>query len=228
MTERHMESHLRELKKQLLTMGGHVESAIECATQALTEKTTAKLAHVYEYEKQINRFHIEVDEKCVQLMALQQPLAVDLRLIVAILKINTDLERMGDQAVNIAQNTDRYLQHSEIKPFTDLPQMSKEVRALVREALDSFVKGSEALARDVLSKDDSVDAFKQKIFRDVLEHLKNNPADLEQGLNLILIARNLEKIGDHASNIAEDIIFAITGEDVRHGLRRETLKESLK
>ncbi|MEK6706535.1 MAG: phosphate signaling complex protein PhoU [Bdellovibrionota bacterium] len=222
--ERHFDVSLRELKEQLVGMAGLVESAIDKATQALKTKDVGLLSHVHEIEKKVNHAHKAVDNSCLKLLALQQPLAADLRLIVAIIKINTDLERMGDQAENIAYNSERYIRGKELKPLIDLPIMADEVRSMVREALDSFVKSDEPLARDVLKRDDKVDALKNKIFRDVLEHLKGQPDLLEQGLSLILIARNLERIGDHATNIAEDVIFAVSGEDIRHSAKVETIK----
>lgn len=164
----------------------------------------------------------------MKLLALQQPLAADLRLIIAIIKINTDLERMGDQAVNIAHNAERYLKEKPIKPLVDLPIMFSEVRFMVGEALDAFVKTDLALAKDVLTRDDQVDSLKHKIFKDVLEVIKVESQGIEAGLCLILIARNLERIGDHSTNIAEDVIFAITGEDVRHSGRVETMKDVLR
>jgi phosphate transport system protein len=226
--ERHFDHSLRELKEQLVTMAGLVERAIENATLALQNGDSAQIQNVYEIEKKVNQAHIQVDGTCLKLLALQQPLAADLRLIVAIIKINTDLERMGDQAVNIAKNSERYLREKPRKPLLDLPVMFTEVRFMVGEALDSFVKNNKNLAQDVLDRDDKVDALKHKIFRDVLEHLKTDPSGIEQGLTLILIARNLERIGDHATNIAEDVIFAITGEDIRHSARVETMKDALK
>jgi phosphate transport system protein len=225
--ERHFDAQLSQLKEQLVEMAGLVERAIDNATQALQKRDRGRIAEVFEIEKKVNAAHKAVDESCIRLLALQQPLAADLRLIVAVLKINTDLERMGDQAVNIAHNSERYLKGEALKPLTDLPVMSSEARFMVREAIDSFVKNDEELARDVLKRDDKVDAFKNKIFRDVLEHVKTQPALIEQGLCLILIARNLERIGDHSTNIAEDIIFAISGEDIRHSARVETIKEAL-
>jgi len=223
-----LETSLRELKELLLGMAGNVERAIELATEALLEWNPSKIPLVYEAEKKINRAHVEIDDGCVKLLALHQPMAKDLRLIVASLKINTDLERMGDQAVNISHNAERYLKAAPLKPLVDLPHMSREVRLMVRDSIDAFVNRSEAAAREILVRDDKVDAFKNKIFRDVVDHLKQSPGDIEQGLNLILIARNLERIGDHATNIAEDVIFAISGEDIRHSPRSETIKESLK
>jgi phosphate transport system protein len=223
-----LDNGIRDLKEHLLGMAGNVERAIEHATAALLESDPSKIQLVYEIEKKVNKSHLSVDDGCVKLLALHQPLAADLRLIIATLKINTDLERMGDQAVNIAHNAERYLKSAPLKPLVDIPKMSHEVRVMVRDSLDAFVKRSESAAREILVRDDKVDAFKNKIFRDVLDHLKQSPGDIEQGLTLILIARNLERIGDHATNIAEDVIFAITGEDVRHSPRTETIKESLK
>jgi phosphate transport system protein len=216
MSVRHLDADLKDLQEKLLSMAGHVERQIEHATQSLLQWNAQLALQVYEIEKKVNQLHRAVDEDCIRLLALQQPLAKDLRLIVACLKISTDLERMGDQAVNIARNAERYLKAAPLKPLIDLPKMSEEVRIMVRESLDSFVKKSEAMARNVLIRDDVVDALKNKIFRDVLEHLKSAPGEVEQGLNLILIARNLERIGDHATNICEDVIFVISGEDIRH------------
>lgn len=215
--ERHFEGELRALKERILTMGGAVERAIEEATQALIERDSARFATVHELEKGINQAHIEVDEACVRLLARQSPLAADLRLVVAIIKINADLERMGDQAVNIAGNGKRYLEEPALKPLIDLPRMAQIVREMVRQALDAFVRQDMALARAVLDRDDAVDNLKDQIFRELLTYMISDPRTIQRALNLILIARNLERLGDHATNIAEDVIYAISGRDVRHG-----------
>ena len=214
--ERQFETSLRDLKEQLVAMAGLVERSIECATEALTKRDRTKLTQVYEIEEKVNQAHKAVDESCVRLLALHQPLAADLRLIVAIIKMNTDLERMGDQAVNIAHNSERYLQGEALKPLLDLPLMADLSRVMVRSAIDSFIQKNDSMARQVLVQDDEVDELKAKIFKDVVEILKVRGELVEQGLCLILIARNLERIGDHATNIAEDVIFAMTGEDIRH------------
>ncbi len=227
MMERHFDASLRELKEQLVTMAGLVEKAIEEATQGLKTTKSERFQNVYELERKINQCHISVDSACLKLLALQQPLATDLRLIFAIIKINTDLERMGDQAVNIARNAQEYIKSPPLKPLIDLPIMFQEVREMVGITLDAFVKNNESLAREVLKRDDRVDALKNKIFKDVLELLKTSSEQVEQGLTLILIARNLERIGDHATNIAEDVIFALTGEDVRHSTQVATMKTAL-
>lgn len=218
--ERHFESEFRNLKQQILAMGGAVERAIEESTQALIERKSDLFDHVHELEKSINQAHIEVDETCLNLLARQSPLAADLRLVVAVIKINTDLERMGDQAVNIAHNGVRYLKEPPLKPLIDIPKMAEEVRRMVREALDAFVTQNVELARGVLDRDDTVDAYKNQIFRELLTYMMSDPKSIERAMNLILIARNLERVGDHATNIAEDVIFAITGDDIRHGGRK--------
>jgi phosphate transport system protein len=225
--ERHLDTSLRDLKALLTAMGGHVERAIEYATKALIELDSSKLHYVYESEKKINDAHIQVDEDCLRILALQQPMAVDLRLIVSVLKINTDLERMGDQAVNIAQNGTRYLGGSPLRQFVNLAKISSEVKTMVRESLDAFVTQDERKALNVLERDDKVDALKARIFQEVIEHLKTHPADVEPGVTLILIARNLERIGDHATNIAEDVIFSTTGRDVRHKPRDDQMFRKL-
>lgn len=213
---RNLDTGLSALHQQLLTMAGYVEQAVECATDAWRDRNVAKTKEVFAIEDKVNEAHIQVDAACLNLLALQQPLAKDLRLIVAVLKINTDLERMVDLAVNMVQNTEYYLKSAASVSTTDLSEMSDEVRVMVHEVLDAFVNNDDGLANSVLKRDDKVDEFKRKIFRDVVEYLKTNPAALEQGLNVILIAKNLERIGDHATNIAEDVIFSMSGEDIRH------------
>jgi len=217
---RHVDIELRTLKEKILAMGGCVESAIEEATQALIEREPKRFVKVHELEKQINMAHIAVDEACLDLLARQSPLAADLRLVVAIIKINTDLERMGDQAVNISHNGERYLTEPPLKPLIDLPRMADKVRAMVRQALDAFVRGDAVLAQKVLDVDDEVDALKDQIFRELITYMIGDPKAIQRALNLILIARNLERLGDHATNIAEDVIFATTGKDIRHGSLR--------
>ncbi|MDR3606194.1 MAG: phosphate signaling complex protein PhoU [Oligoflexia bacterium] len=215
--ERHFESELRNLKQRILAMGGAVEASIEEATRALQERAPERFNRVFELEHSINQAHIEVDEACVNLLARQSPLAADLRFVVAVIKINTDLERMGDQAVNIAYNGRAYLEHPPLKPLVDIPKMAEEVRLMTRKALDAFVRQDRALAQEVLNCDDSVDRSKNEIFKELIQFMMKEPSVVPTAINLILIARNLERIGDHATNIAEDVIFLISGDDIRHG-----------
>jgi phosphate transport system protein len=212
---------MRQLKERILAMGGKVERAIECATQGLIERRPERFDEVFAVETEINRDHMAIDEACVQLLARQSPLASSLRLVVAVIKINTDLERMGDQAVNISHNSRRYIAEPPLKPLVDIPKMATEVRTMVRESLDSFVKGDVPLARQVLSRDDEVDRLKAEVLTELTGLMEKDSRAVQRAINLILIAQNLERLGDHATNIAENVIFVMTGEDIRHGARNK-------
>ncbi len=215
--DRHIDVELQRVKQRVVLMGGYVEQALEEAIGALINRQPQRFDKVEEIEHKINQAHIEVDEECLKILATQTPLAKDLRMIVSIIKINTDLERMGDQAINISHNGRHYLSEPALKPLIDLPRMAEEVRFMVREALDSLVMQDVDKAREVLRRDDIVDSFKNQIFRELVTYMIGDPRTIERALNLILIARNLERLGDHATNIAEDVIFVCTGEDIRHG-----------
>ena len=160
--------------------------------------------------------HIEVDRRCFTLLALYQPMAADLRAIVAAVKINTDLERVGDLAVNIAEAAQRYLQLSPVKKLIDIPRMAAIAQTMLRDALDAFVRRDTVLAQHVLDEDDALDALKTQVFRELLTYMLQDPTTTEAALDLILISRHLERIGDHATNIAEDVIFIVSARDVRH------------
>lgn len=215
--ERRFESELKELKDLILNMGGHVEQAIEKVIEAFNTKNLSKLEDVWPIEKKINTLHVEIDNACLEVLARLSPVAADLRLILAIIKINNDLERIGDQAVNISYNAEHFLTERNLDLQLDLPKMAKLVQAMVRDSLDAFTRGDVNLAQEVLVRDDEVDAIKNGTFKFLVGHMQQNPSQIESSLDLILIARNLERMGDHATNIAEDVIFACTGEDVRHG-----------
>jgi len=215
--DRSIDAGMAKLKDKLLLMGGYVEKAIEESALGLVESKPERFVRVHEFEKIVNQLHKEVDEDCLNLLATQSPLAKDLRTILAVVKINTDLERMGDQAVNIAYNAVEYLRAPPIKPLVDIPRMADLARVMVREALDAFVRTDLKLAETVLTRDDEVDKLKDQIFRELMTYMISEPKRIEQGLCLILIARNLERVGDHATNIAEDVIFIGTGRDIRHG-----------
>jgi phosphate transport system protein len=216
MERHHFESDLQALKLRLLTMGALVEERVHGAIAALLERRQDKAEAIARGDADVNLLHIEIDDRCLKLLALQQPMAADLRLITAAMKINSDLERIGDQAVNIAQNVIRLLPHPPVKPLIDLPRMTEVVERMTRDSLDSFVNKDVALARGVLARDDEVDAFKDQVFRVLLTYMMADPGTIERCLALILISRNLERIADHATNIAEDVIFMVEGRDVRH------------
>lgn len=214
--ERHFEVELNVLKERLLFMGSAAETMIQIAIKGLVKRDLKVLEEVFALEKNVNELHIEIDERALLLLALRQPIAVDLRLITSAIKINTDLERIADQAVNIAQNTQQLLKEPLLKPLIDTPRMAEIASAMVKDALDSFVKRDVALAEAVLKRDDEVDQLKDQIFRELLTYMLNDPKTITRSIDHILIARNLERIADHATNIAEDVIFMVQAKDIRH------------
>src|SRR5258708_5139481 len=171
---------------------------------------------VYRHEKEVNALQIEIDDRCLKMIALHQPAASDLRFITAAIKINADLERIADQAVNISQTTEYLLQEPQLKPLIDVPRMAEISKKMLKDALDSFVDRDENLARSVLVRDDQVDELKSQLFRELLTYMISDPSTIKRGIDLILISRNLERIADHATNIAEDVIFVVAGKDIRH------------
>ena len=213
---RHFQQELGVLKERLLAMGGLAEERVRAAVRALVERDASALDTVLAGDGPVNQLHIEIDNRAFTLLALQQPMAIDLRMIVAAVKINTDLERVGDLAVNIAEAARRYLRHLPVKALVDLPRMAEIAEAMLRDALDAFVRRDVALAQAVLDRDDQLDSLKSQILRELLTHMMENPATIQPSLDLILISRHLERIGDHATNIAEDIIFMVSARDVRH------------
>jgi phosphate transport system protein len=204
------------MKERLLAMGGLAEERVREAVRGVAERDPQQLEAVISGDQPVNELHIEIDERCLKLLALHQPMAADLRVIVAAVKINTDLERVGDLAVNVAEAGRRYLQHPPVKPLIDIPRMGDIAQAMLRDALDAFVRGNVRLAEAVLAQDDRLDALKIQIFRELLTYMLANPSTIEPALDLILISRHLERIGDHATNIAEDVIFIVSARDVRH------------
>ena len=214
--ERHFEHDLEELKERLLWMAGLAERAVHQAVQAVFQKDEALATRVLDEEKAINEMQIEIDDRVMQLVALQQPMAVDLRFILSASRINNDLERIGDQAVNIAQSAQRILRHPQVKPYVDLPRMSELAEGMVRDSLNALVHRDAELAKSVLIRDDEVDHLRDQIFRELLTYMMENSAVIYPAFELVLITKNLERIGDHATNIAEDVIYMVAGRDVRH------------
>ena len=213
---RHFQEDLDTLKQRLLAMGGLAEERVREAVRGVTDRDPAALHAVLAGDEPINDLHIEIDDRCFKLLALHQPMAADLRVIVAAVKINTDLERVGDLAVNIAEAGKRYLQHPPVKPLIDIPRMGEIAQAMLRDSLDAFVRRDIALAEAVLAQDDLVDALKTQIFRELLTYMLQDAATIEPSIDLILMSRHLERIGDHATNVAEDVIFILSARDVRH------------
>jgi len=213
---RHFTEEMEALKGRLLIMGGLAEERLRAAVRALVDRNHELLAEVIAGDARIDELQMEIDDRCFTLLALYQPVAVDLRTIVSVLKINADLERVGDFAVNIGEAAQRYLRHPPVKPLIDLPRMGELALKMLREALDAFVTRDVALAQSVLRQDDWLDALKDQIFRELLTFMLGNPRTIEPAVDLILISRHLERVGDHATNIAEDVIFIVEARDVRH------------
>jgi phosphate transport system protein len=213
---RHFQNDLQQLKERLLLMAGFAEERVALALKALVDRDHALVEQVVRGDEPLNRLHVEIDDRCFKLLALQQPLATDLRAIVAGLKINTDLERVGDLAVNIAEAARRYLQHPPVKQLIDIPRMGTIAQQMLHDALDAYVQRSVERAQAVLQQDDTLDALKTQVFRELLTYMLQDIGTVEPSLDLILISRHLERIGDHATNIAEDVIFMVSARDVRH------------
>ncbi len=213
---RHFIEELEQLKTKLLEMSALVESSIQRSISAVTQKDRTAAEEVFRTEARINAIEIEIDEFAINLLALQQPMAADLRLIVAALKINTDLERMGDLAVSIAERALSLIDGPVIKPMIDIPHISGLVQSMVRKALDAFVMRDPDLARSVLASDDAVDSLRTACYHELVSFMESDPEHIQQALHLLVVTRNLERIADHSTNIAEDVLFLVKGVDVRH------------
>jgi phosphate transport system protein len=207
--ERHFEKDLNELKERLLWMGSLAERAVHQSVHSVLDSDEQLAKRVLDEEDAINELQIEIDDRVVQLLALHQLMAVDLRFVLAVSRINNDLERIGDQAVNIAQASVRILRHPRVKPYVDLPRMSEVAEEMVRDALNAVVRRDVELAQ-------KVDHFRDQIFRELLTYMMGDSSVVFPAFELILVAKNLERIGDHATNIAEDVIYIVQGQDVRH------------
>ncbi|MGH9638505.1 MAG: phosphate signaling complex protein PhoU [Candidatus Acidiferrales bacterium] len=214
--ERHFEHDLDELKQRLLWMGSLAERAIHQSVHAVLDAEEDLAETVLSEEDAINEMQIEIDDRVQRLLALQAPMAADLRFLLAVTRINSDLERIGDQAVNIAQSATRILRHPQVKPYVDLPRMSELVEGMVRDSLNAVVQKDQDLARSVMQRDDQVDRIRDQIFRELLTYMMENSSVVFSAFELVLVAKNLERIGDHATNIAEDVIYFVAGRDIRH------------
>jgi phosphate transport system protein len=214
---RHFEEELKQLKAKLQHMGSLVEGMIAGAVNALAKKDEDYAKTAYAQEEEVNRIQIEIDDRCLTLIALQQPAAIDLRFITSAMKINADLERMADQAINIVESSSRLFACPWCDPVIEkLTNMAERVNMMVRDSLQSFIDRNDALARGVLLRDDEVDRMKDSLFLELVENMASDPGNANRSLGFILIARNLERIGDHATNISEDVIFMVCGKDIRH------------
>ncbi len=216
--QRHFHEELEALKQTLLAMGGLVEDQIRRVMRALLERDDVLAQEVIDRDQQVNAYDVEVDETCVSLLALHQPAAGDLRFITTAMKIVTDLERIGDQAVNIGQRVLELNREPQLKPYIDLPRMAEKAQHMVKESLDAFVARDTELARKVCAEDADVDALKEQLFRELLTFMMEDPKTIPRAIRLILISRFMERVADHATNIAEMVIYLVDAKMVRHTL----------
>ncbi len=213
---RHFVEELDYLRSRLLEMSALVEDSVYRSVLSLTEKDPQQSQKVLQNEAEINQMEIEIDDLATRLLALQQPMATDLRFLTSAIKINNDLERMGDLAVNIIERALALTNEPLMKPMIDIPAMASRVQSMIRKSLDAFVKKDPELARNVLISDDAVDGLRDSIYEELISYMERDPKTVRQGINLMFVARNLERLADHATNIAEDVLFLVEGVDVRH------------
>jgi len=212
----HFQKELQELKEALLKMAALVEEAIRTAVRSLVKRDSDLAKKTFEGEDRINRMEIDIEDRCLKLLALRQPMAADLRFITSAMKIITDLERMGDQAVNIAERAISLNQEPQLKPYIDIPKIAEIAQSMVKDALDSFVNSDSKLARSVCERDDTVDGLNDQVFRELLTFMMSDPKTITRAVHLMIVCRCLERIADHATNIAEDVIFLVDARVIKH------------
>ncbi|OHB89521.1 MAG: phosphate transport system regulatory protein PhoU [Planctomycetes bacterium RIFCSPHIGHO2_12_FULL_52_36] len=220
--ERIFDKELNALKERLLYMGSMAQGMIRVAIKGLVERDESILEEVFKNEEEVNHLQIEIDDMAMRLLALRQPMAVDLRFIAASIKINSELERIADQAVNVCQNTQVLLKYPLLKPLIDIPRMAEIAQKMLNDSLEAFVNRDPDQAQVTLAEDDKLDGLKDQIFRELLTYMISDPTTVQRALCLILISRNLERIGDHATNVCEDVIYMVQGRDIRHPQKPST------
>ncbi|MCZ7649863.1 MAG: phosphate signaling complex protein PhoU [Thermoanaerobaculia bacterium] len=214
--ERTFIHHLDEIRQRMLRMGGLVEEMIAGAMQALVDRDSERASLVIQTDLEVDALELKIDEACNAALVRFQPAAIDLRFLVAVMKSSHDLERMGDSAVNVAEAVEVLNQEPPLKPYIDLPRLAELVRQMVKDSLDAFVQRDADRAFDVCRRDDEVDALYKQLFRELLTYMMEDPKAVTRSLHLLLVARNFERIADHATNIAEDVVYYVRGEDIRH------------
>jgi len=214
--QRHFDEQIQELMEKLVRMGRIAESMIQLALRVLIERDESLARDVLDKEEEVNGLQLEIDDRAVKLTALQQPVGSDVRFLFMASRIATELERIGDQAVNICQNAHHVLKAAPLKPLVDLPRMGEIAEEMVRKSIEALVARDCTLARAVLDEEKEVDLFRDRIFRVLLTYMASDPGTIERALALILMSRNLERVGDHATNIAEEVIYLVEGREVRH------------
>jgi len=213
---RHFHDELSQVKVRLLTMSGEAEAALRLAVEALLERSLEKAAQVIAGDKVIDAMEVGIEETCIDLLALQQPMARDLRMLVAAIKIANDLERVGDHAVNLAQSAERLERSRPIVPDPEITEMARMAREMLSDALEAFVRGDAAAGREICLRDDKVDALNRSVFRILLTHMMEDPHVIGAAMELFLVSRNLERVADLATNIAEDVVFLVEGKSIKH------------
>jgi phosphate transport system protein len=215
-TETHFQKELQELKENLLKMAALVEEGTNNAVMSLVKRDSELAKKTFEGEDRINVMEIAIEDTCLKLLALRQPMAADLRFITSAMKIITDLERMGDQAVNIAERAISLNQEPQLKPYIDIPRMAEIAQSMVKDVLDAFVNRDSKLARSVCERDDLVDGLNDQVVRELLTYMMSDPKTITREVHLMIVARCLERIADHATNIAEDVIFMVDALVIKH------------
>jgi phosphate transport system protein len=214
--ETHFQKKLEELKEDLLKMAALVEEAISTAVQSLVKRDSDLAQKTFKEEDKINDMELAIDDSCLKLLALRHPVAADLRFVTSAMKIATDLERMGDQAVNIAERAISLNHEPQLKPYLDIPKMAEVTQSMVKDVLDAFVNQDPKLARSVCERDDLVDGLNDQVFRELLTYMYGDPQTISRAVHLMIVCRCLERIGDHATNIAEDVIFMLDARVIKH------------
>ena len=214
--QRHFDQELAQLKEQLLRMGSVVEQQIQRSMQALVDRDSDLAQTVVEHDRDVNSLDVDIDDTCIRLLALQQPTARDLRFITTAMKISSELERMGDLADNIAQRALELNVEPQLKPYIDIPRMAYWTMRMVQECLNAFVNSDPRLARKVCGDDDFVDDLNEQLFRELLSFMLENPKTITRAIRLTFVAKSLERIADHATNIAELVVYMVEGKNIRH------------
>lgn len=214
--DRHFDEELKELKEKLVRTSNSVQKMIRNAVKALKERDAQLIEEVFADEEKVNMAQIEIDNKALELIALRQPAASDLRFLVSVMKMNSDLERMGDLSINIVERTKELLKEPPLKPLIDLPRMAEITQEMVENAIKSFLEKDSELAKDVCTRDDMVDNLNDQIFRELLTYMLENPKNINRAIGLMLVGKYLERIADLSTNIAEDVYYIVEGKDIRH------------
>jgi phosphate transport system protein len=215
--DRQFQNQLDEIKSLLLSMGGEVEKSLETAIEGVLNRNAKCFEKVFEIEKRINEHQIQVDQVCASFLAKQGPVATDLRLVLSVLKINADLERMGDYCVTISYFGQDLMKRNRLPAPADIRNMARIAKRMVKDSLDAFVRRDEAMGQSVISSDTELDDLKEKVIAQLKQEVRNNVENLDDAFDFMFIAKNLERIGDHATNVAEDVIYVSSGKDIRHG-----------